>query len=370
VTVVAGDVVAAFAARYRAPPELVAQAPGRVNLIGEHTDYNDGLVLPMAIDRHLWIAASPAGGDRVEVHAPGRDADGWMRYVDGVQWALDEAGVPRRGWRGVVLADLPEGAGLASSAALELAVARVATAVADVPWDPEAMARHARRAEHEWVGIPCGIMDQLAVALGRAGYAMLIDCRSLEVRHLPLPPGHRVLVLDTGTRRELQSSAYAERQRDCEAAARRLGLASLRDLTASGLDSARLPPELQQRVRHVVTENARTAAAAQALRDGDASALGRLWNESHASLRDDYQVSSPALDTIVALARAQPGCAGARLTGAGFGGCAIALVEEAAVPVVSAAVAAAYQRATGRAATVTACTAAAGVTLLAPPRFT
>lgn len=363
-----------------APAHLV-RAPGRVNLIGEHTDYNDGFVLPIAIDRSVWLALRPRTDDQVVVHAAdygeqaafGLDGvergEGWIEYVKGVAWALQERGYALHGWEGVLGGDVPSGAGLSSSAAVELAVARAFAVVSDFAWEAAPMALLGQRVENEWLGVNSGIMDQMIVASGRPGRALLLDCRSLESTFVPLPSGVAVLVLDTGTRRGLVGSAYNERRSRCEEAARAFGVPALRDLDeeafAAGAD--RLDPVTRRRARHVVTENARTLVAADALRRGDAVRFGELMDASHASLRDDFEVSSPALDRIVELTREHPDCLGARMTGAGFGGCAVALVEAGAADEVARAVAPRYEAATRIAPRLYVCRAAAGVGLEAVP---
>ena len=336
-------VIEGFEERFGAPPTLIARAPGRVNLIGEHTDYNDGFVLPMAIDRSVWIALRPRDDRRIRLHSLdfdetaefdldplAHDGGGWADYVRGIGWSLRRAGhALTRGWEGVVAGNVPRGAGLSSSAALELAAARAFAGVSGLSWDPAAMARLAQRAENEWVGVNCGIMDQMISAAGIRGHCLLIDCRSLETRAVPLPPSTAVVILDTGTRRGLVHSAYNERRAQCEAAAALFGVPALRDVDEDTFASRahELDPDTRRRARHVITENARTLRAAEALERGDANEVGWLMDESHRSLRDDFEVSREELDTIVALARSQPGCHGARMTGAGFGGCAVALVE-------------------------------------------
>jgi galactokinase len=258
--------------------------------------------------------------------------------------------------------EVPLGAGLSSSAAVELATARAFAAMSGLAWDPQAMARLAQRAENEWVGVACGIMDQLASACGLAGHALCIDCRSLEVAPVKLPELASVLVLDTGTRRGLLSSAYNQRREECRAGAQAFGLASLRDLAEDTFESGqgRLELTVRRRVRHVLTENARTLRAVQALREGEVELMGRLMLQSHASLRDDFEVSSPALDAMVEVAAAQPGCWGARMTGGGFGGCAVALVDHEAAGVVGQRIAEDYHERTGTHAAVYICRAAGG----------
>ena len=255
------------------------------------------------------------------------------------------------------------GAGLASSAALELATARAFAAASALAWDPPAMARLAQRAENEWVGVACGIMDQLASACGRAEHALLIDCRSLEIKPMPLPQASSVLVLDTGTRRGLVTSAYNRRRQECREGAEAFGLASLRDLTSETFARGELQLDeiVRRRVRHILTENARTLEASAALQDADVERAGRLMLASHASLRDDFEVSSPALDAMVEIAAAQAGCWGARMTGAGFGGCAVALVERARAAEVGERIAEEYRRRTNQTPAVVVCRAADGV---------
>jgi galactokinase len=373
------DVEATFAARFGDAPELLVRAPGRVNLIGEHTDYNDGFVLPAAIDRELWIALRPRPDRRVLVHSldfgPGEfpldglshGEDAWIEYAKGVAWVLGEEGRSLTGWEGVLGSDIPIGAGLSSSAALEMAALRAFAAVSGFPWEPKEAALLGQRVENHWMKVNSGIMDQLAVGLGRAGHALLIDCRSLEVEPVPLPDGVALVVLDTGTRRGLVGSAYNERRERCEAAARACGVPALRDVDAPTLAAVvGLEATARRRARHVVTENARTLEAARVLRSRDLERMGRLMDESHASLRDDFEVSTEALDTIVDLAGREPGCVGARMTGAGFGGCAIAMVEEGRAAEFARRVADAYRAALDLQPEVYVCRAAEGVEVVDP----
>jgi galactokinase len=353
-----------------------------VNLIGDHTDYNDGFVLPMAIDRAVWIALRPRHDSRVTAHSLDFGSDvafdagnvehgerGWGEYVRGVAWALGETaqrtGATIRGWEGVVAGDVPLGAGLSSSAALELATARAFAAVSTLPWQPAEMARLAQRAENQWVGVNCGIMDQLISAAGVAGHALLIDCRSLDTRAVPLPSEVAVVVLDTATRRGLVDSEYNERRARCEAAAALFGVPALRDVDeklfaerAGALDEV-----TRRRARHVVTENARVVAAAVALGAGDARRVGELMTESHRSLRDDFQVSRAELDAMVGIALAQESCYGARMTGAGFGGCAVALVARDCAGRFADAVGERYQRDVGLTPAVYVCEAESGASV-------
>ena len=368
--------------RTGAKATLLARAPGRVNLIGDHTDYNDGFVLPMAIDRAVWIALRPRADARVEAHSLDFSDDlsfdandvthgerGWGEYVRGTAWALGEwaarHGAELHGWEGVIAGDVPLGAGLSSSAALELAVARALAATSSLSWEPAQVARLAQRAENEWVGVNCGIMDQLISAAGVAGHALLIDCRSLVTRAVPLPADVAVVVLDTATRRGLVDSEYNERRTRCEGAAHHFGVRALRDVTermfaerASTMDDV-----TRRRAWHVVSENARVIAAAEAFGTGNVRRVGELMTESHRSLRDDFEVSRPELDAMVEIALAQEGCHGARMTGAGFGGCAVALVARDDAERFAVAVAKRYERDVGLTPSVYVCAAVAGASV-------
>ena len=351
-------IVAAFREKWKQEPELIVRAPGRVNLIGEHTDYNDGFVLPMAIDRAVWLALRRRPDSTISVLSldyhrtqsfdaamPKRGKGGWIEYLKGTAWALSEDGREVVGWDGVVAGDVPIGAGLSSSAALELATARAITAAAGAHWEPVHMARLCQRAENGWVGVQCGIMDQMISAVGREGHAVLIDCRTLETQAVPLPEGVLVVILDTSTRRELAGSAYNDRRSQCEAAADHFGVPALRDLTPEVFEDgvAGLDAVAARRARHVVHENARTLEAAEAMHAGDAARLGYLMTSSHRSLRDEFEVSSGELDRMVQIALEHPGCLGARMTGAGFGGCAVALVQADAAADFATAVATRYR---------------------------
>lgn len=368
-----------FAELFGEPPAATVRAPGRVNLIGEHTDYNDGFVLPMAIDRAVWIALRHRTDRRVLIHSLEFDdttefdlgslrheSKGWAEYVKGVahvlseQWAL-------AGWEGVMAGNVPIGAGLSSSAAVEMAVARAFAAAGRWPWDATRMARVGQRAENEWVGMNCGIMDQMISAAGRRDHALLIDCRSLETEAVPLPPGTVVVILDTATRRGLVDSAYNERRAQCEAAAAFFGVPALRDVDMGTFEarSGRLDPTTRRRARHVISENERTLAAAEAMRRGDAPGMGRLMNASHASMRDDFDVSREEMDVMVALAQAEPACFGARMTGGGFGGAAVALVREEEAQGFAAAVAEAYARHTRLEPQIYICSATDGASIVA-----
>jgi galactokinase len=336
----------------------VACAPGRINLIGEHTDYNGGFVLPVALDREVQVAFrrradlslhlySAHHGQAVELGlGPGRpglqEGASWANYVAGVFWALREAGYAPPGADLAVSGDLPIGAGLSSSAALELAVARAAAALGGWGWDPVAMALAAHKAENAFVGVNCGVMDQFAVAVGEPGTALFLDCRDRSFRSLPLRfGGWAFVVADSGVERSLRASAYNERRAECDqalAALRSLDPAvrTLRDVDEALLDRAAGAGHSDalwlKRARHVVSENARVLKAVRALEAGDAPAFGALMNASHRSLRMDYAVTGPELDALADLAQADPACLGSRMTGAGFGGCTISLVREAEVP--------------------------------------
>jgi len=364
-----------FRARYRREPKL-AGAPGRVNLIGEHTDYNEGYVFPVAIDRFSWVAFAGNDGHLLRGYsfAEGEErsmpldslspSGSWLDYAAGVVRAHLENGVAIAGMDFVVGGDVPIGAGLSSSAAFELAIARAVVDLASAPWDPWIAARLAQRAENEFVGVPCGIMDQMASALSQAGCAMLLDCRSLRFEAVPIGDALLVVVMDTGTRRALVSSAYQERRRSCDDAAARLGVTALRD--ASRERVARLTDgTLRRRALHVVEENARTLEMASALRRGDEARIGALMRESHESLRDLFEVSSPALDSMVEIASRHPGAVGARMTGGGFGGSAVALVRAPDAENFLRAVESSYRRDTGNPGKLYACRAVSGAAMRA-----
>jgi len=360
------------------PPSFVVRAPGRVNLIGEHTDYNDGFVLPIAVDRAVWIALGPTFTQKVILHSLElkRSAEfslekikhenqEWVEYIKGIAWALQQAGYLLKGWEGLITSDIPMGAGLSSSAALELAAARAFAAVSGYPWEAIKMAQIGQQAERDWVGVNCGIMDQMISALGQAGHGLLIDCRSLKTESVPLPPDITVVVLDTATRRGLVDSAYNERREQCKMAARFFGVPALRDVSQTEFDAKAeaLDPVVFRRARHVIKENIRTLQAAHTMSQKDAVKLGQLINASHISLRDDFEVSSPELDQMVDCAQQESACYGARLTGAGFGGCAIALVHADAVQKFTETVTINYQTATGLQPEIYVCTATDGATI-------
>ncbi len=344
-------------------PQYVVRAPGRVNIIGEHTDYNDGFVLPMAIDRAVFIALTPRDDGRMMLWSLDKAEVGeldvdepvergempWFEYIRGVVWALQEQGHKLKGFDGVMSGDVPIGSGLSSSAALQVSTAKALSVVSDIDWNSAEMALLVQRVENVYMGVNTGIMDQMISAAGTAGNATLIDCRSLDLQPIPLPQGYKVVVLDTATRRGLVDSKYNERREQCEAAAAHFGVPALRDISAVefATRAGELDELTRRRAQHVVSEDVRTLSAVEAMRAGDAAQLGTLMNASHASLRDDFEVSSAELDAMVEIAQAQPGCVGARMTGAGFGGCAVALVEDSVVDAFTTTVAEAYEARTG-----------------------
>jgi len=350
-------VAAAFRARFGRPPVALAEAPGRVNLIGEHTDYNQGFVLPVAIDRTIVVAFAPREDGRVRAYSLdfeqqdefplsdiGRlEEDSWANYLRGVAHVLQQAGHRLIGLDLAIQGDVPIGAGLSSSAALEVAALGAFAAAAGLTVADRDKALLAQRAENEFVGVACGVMDQMAAVFGRADHALRIDCRSLETEAVPLnleAHGLRIVVANTGVRRALTASAYNQRRQECSRAVDFLALLlhkrrprSLRDITLNDLrvHGRFLPEELVRRARHVVSENARVLAAVDALQRGDLAEVGLLFSASHESLARDYEVSSPELDLMVELACSLEGVVGARMTGAGFGGCTVNLVRSEAV---------------------------------------
>lgn len=358
-----------FQELYGYPPEGVWAAPGRVNLIGEHTDYNDGFALPFALPQRTEVAAARRADGTLRLHSadapsgvvtldlaaldaarPPQGAASWAAYPAGVAWALLDAGLPIRGADLHVRSDVPAGAGLSSSAALEVATALALTDLYELPLTRPDLAALARRAENAYVGVPCGVMDQMASACATDGHALHLDTRSLEQRHIPFDcatAGLRLLVIDTRVKHALADGAYARRRASCHRAAEALGVPALRDLPYDGLEGAlaRLDdPELRRRVRHVVTENERVLRIEEVLREGRLRAAGPLLTEGHVSLRDDYQVSCPELDLAVATADAA-GAYGSRMTGGGFGGSALALIDSDAEQAVTRAVTEAFLRA-------------------------
>ncbi len=331
------------------------RAPGRVNLIGDHTDYNDGFVLPAAIDLECVVRSAPRTDSQMRVRW--LDDENGDRYAEAVRQELALLGRADVGIDAEVTSTVPVGSGLSSSAALEVALAVALCAAADFWLEPTELARVCQRAEQRASGVPCGIMDQLTSVAGRVGHALLIDCRSLEIEPIPIPAELEIVVVHSGLPRALAGSAYAERRAACERTAARLGLEALRDATAEQVTD-------DPRARHVVSENARVLEAADALRSSDLARLGGLMAASHASLRDDFEVSTPELDALVTELTAA-GALGARLTGAGFGGCVVALADREQAAKIAARASERYRESTGMTPTTYLCRAADGAGLLA-----
>jgi galactokinase len=366
---------------FGSPPEVVVRAPGRVNLIGEHTDYNDGFVLPAAIDRHITFAGRRRGDRTVRAHSVDFQdavefnlddvqhdaAHPWSNYLRGVSKFLEEDGHRLCGADVAFGGNVPRESGLSSSAALEVGAAAFWQKMIDLRLDPVYAVKLSRRAENEFVGVPCGIMDQFISALGRQDHALFLDCRDLTYRHVPLRGDVKIVVCHSGVKRALAQSEYEVRLKQCRQAVAQLGTAglavkSLRDVESADLETGRktLTELLLRRARHVVTENERVIEAVKVLEDGDLERFGELMNASHISLRDDYEVSSRELDVLVELAWKQPGVLGARMTGAGFGGCTVNLVRRNAAEAFAEAVARGYQEALGLKAEVYVCQASTG----------
>lgn len=368
---------------YGRAPRWIASAPGRLNLIGEHTDYNEGLVLPMAIECRTAIAAAPNDSARVTLRSEAATetgvidlseplrpeaARGWINYPKGVLAGFVAAGLRPRGFDALIASSVPMGAGLSSSAALEAATATLLEAVCEVKLDPVRKALLCQEAEQAYAGVPVGIMDPFICILGRRGQLLLLDCRSRETQWLPFDdPEVSVLAVNTNVKHRLAAGAYAERRRQCEAAVRALGVRSLRDVDPEMLGrTASLDPLTRRRAHHVVSEIARTVEAARCVRARDWPALGRLIDASHDSLRDDYEVSSPELDAVVDIARSigRPGgVLGCRMTGGGFGGCAMALILTREAAAIMSEIGARYRSRTGLEASVFVTRPAAGAEL-------
>ncbi len=357
------------------------RAPGRVNLIGEHTDYNDGFVMPAAIGFSTWVAVglrddrrlsifSERFSDRIEFDLDEHDQQSkghWSNYVTGVALALEQAGHYLHGASLRITSDVPMGSGLSSSAALEVATAYALLANSGHNVDRTCLAKLCQRAENEFVGARCGIMDQFVSSHGQAGKALLLDCRSLEYELLPLPDSARLVICTTMVKHELARGAYNERRSECAAGVQRLaqflpGVRALRDVTEKdlALNQSQLPEIIYRRCRHVISENARALEAASALEQGNLDRFGQLMNESHRSLRDDYEVSCAELDLMVESARQAQGVYGARMTGGGFGGCTINLVKSESVEEFKRTVAEGFEKATGLAPEIYVCSAVDG----------
>ena len=371
-----------FRERFGGGPTIIVRAPGRANLLGGHTDYNDGFVLPIAIDRSALFAAAPRDDRLVVLHAldlaesaefdldrlQPSDQQPWSNYQRGVAHFLQAQGHSLRGINGALMSNVPIGSGLSSSAAVEVATAFGFRALNALNIDLPDLALVCQQAEHEFAGVPCGIMDQFVSALGRRDHALLLDCRSLAYELVRLPAGLKVVVCDTGVRRQLAGSEYRVRRAQCEEAAALLqsvlpGIRALRDVTPDQLEAHRdlLPEIVLRRARHIVHATARMGKAVTALRCGDAKSFGQAMKDCHAGLRDDYEVSSPELEALVEAAGQVVGCYGSRLTGAGFGGCTVSLVADGAVAEFERHLVRRYREQTGQEATVIVCVAEDGV---------
>ena len=372
---------AVFQNSFGCEPDLYVRAPGRVNLIGEHTDYNDGFVLPCAIDYETVVALQRRDDDKVVVvaadYANQRDefslsqpieahADQlWSNYIRGVVKYLLEKGLSLKGLNMVVSGNVPQGAGLSSSASLEVAIGQAFNDAYQLGLTPAAIALNGQEAENKFVGCNCGIMDQMISASGEKDHALLLDCRSLETRLVKMPDDLAVLIVHSNVKRGLVDSEYNTRRAQCESAARYFGVKALRDVTLEQLQQAaeqgKLEPVVYQRARHVITENERTLAAADALETGGLEKMGVLMAESHISMRDDFAITVPAIDTLVEILQQHIGNdGGARMTGGGFGGCVVALLRPAQVDEVIAAVEAEYPAKTGLKPTCYVCKASDG----------
>jgi galactokinase len=350
-------VVRTFKSRFGDHPRVFA-APGRINIIGEHTDYSEGLVMPAAIDRRCVVAMGSNGGDSIRVLTLSRQEEveiptsftptgTWVDYVSGVRQSLRDAGIEVPGCDLVIHSDVPEGAGVSSSAALEVATMLAMLASAGVTTSPVNVALWAQSAEVKYVGVPCGVMDQFISANGVAGHALLLDCRSLEYERARLPENVAFLVVDSTVRHRLVDGGYAARRADCEKAAELLGVRVLRDAQLAALDTDLLPERVMRRARHVISENERVRATAAALSGGNISEVGRLMIASHSSLRDDFDVTCTETDTLARIANQTNGVHGARQMGGGFGGAVLALVDATSVQEAAHAIKSAYRAQTG-----------------------
>ncbi|MFM5097290.1 galactokinase [Aeromonas veronii] len=368
-----------FAEQFAKAPDLLVRAPGRVNLIGEHTDYNDGFVLPCAIDYETCVAIGLRDDRQVQVIAADYDnqrdqfdldqpiehhpSQRWSDYIRGVVKYLQERGYTLRGLDLVVSGNVPQGAGLSSSASLEVAIGQAFKEALGLDISQAEIALNGQQAENKFVGCNCGIMDQMISASGKTDHALLLDCRSLETRLIPMPADLAVLIVNSNVRRGLVDSEYNTRRQQCETAARHYGVKALRDLDLAGLEAGKagLDEACYRRARHIVGENARTLAAADALASHDLTRLGELMAESHAAMRDDFEITVPAIDGLVEIIKAKIGTdGGVRMTGGGFGGCVVALLRPEKVAEVIAAVEAEYPAISGLKADCYVCSASAG----------
>lgn len=371
-----------FGDKFGYPATHTIQAPGRVNLIGEHTDYNDGFVLPCAIDYQTVISCAPRQDrmvrviacdydnqiDEFSLDAPivSHDTQPWCNYVRGVVKHLQKRCGKFGGVDMVISGNVPQGAGLSSSASLEVAVGTVFQQLYHLQLDGAQIALNGQEAENQFVGCNCGIMDQLISALGKKDCALLIDCRSLATKAVSMPEGVAVLIINSNFRRTLVGSEYNTRREQCETGARFFQQLALRDVSLDAFNAVahELDPVVARRVRHILTENARTVEAASALEKGDLQRMGELMAESHASMRDDFEITVPQIDILVDIVKAAIGDkGGVRMTGGGFGGCVVALVPEEMVPVVKQAVAEQYEARTGIKETFYVCKASEGASL-------
>jgi galactokinase len=379
--------ISLFQEHFQSNPHVVASAPGRVNVIGEHTDYNEGFVFPAAIDRFAAVAASPrtdhmlvirSENARAGVKAPLHDllpmrSSSWANYVKGVAAMLLRSGCQLRGANITVHGNVPRGAGLSSSAALEMATAFAIRALNGLSVTDDQLITLCQKAEQTFVGVQCGIMDQFASCKGKRGHALFLDCQSLAYDLVPLPPGVCLVVLDTGVRRTLSGSSYNHRREECttavtELSARIPGLRSLRDVTPEAWEAFHeaLSPVSEKRGRHVINENARVLEAVRALRDADFGRLGKLMYDSHFSLQHDYEVSCPELDALVDICAETEGVIGARMTGAGFGGCVLSLTRTEALDDLSRRIMAEYPQKTGKSPAIHLCVAEDGASVRIP----
>lgn len=361
-------------------PPRTFRAPGRVNLIGEHTDYNDGFVMPAALDFSTTVSISPRNDDKLTLFSHNFDEQvehslnslppprgHWSDYPLGVAFVLQQDGYNLRGADLTIKGDVPLGAGLSSSASIEVATALALDANSNLGLERAALARVCQRAENEYVGARVGIMDQFASLFGKAGHALMLDCRSLEFELLPVPEGVRLVICNTMVKHEIASSGYNERRAQCEAGAEILSsflphVKALRDVSVTELKqfASKLPAVVFRRCRHIVTENVRVLAAAEALKRNDLGAFGELMAKSHQSLRDDFEVSCRELDLMVEISRAVDGVFGSRMTGGGFGGCMVSLVAAESVEEFKDTVTSEYETATGIKSDIFICHAADG----------
>lgn len=379
----------AFVQQFNAKPEFIVRAPGRVNLIGEHTDYNEGFVFPTAIDREMIIAATPNGSDEIVAYSLDyaetdkfhlgeigkSESHPWADYLRGVLSTLQKRNFVLRGFNAVLAGNVPQGAGLSSSAAYEVAVVTLCNEIDKLSIGGKDVALIAQQAENEFVGMQCGIMDQFISALGQPDAALMIDCRSLDYRAVPLKlsqHGCSIVITNSGVRRGLVDSEYNARRAECSEGVKLLSeltgrkLNSLRDIEVDEFEkhAGKLPQKVVQRCRHVISENKRVLDAVAALESSQLDRFGKLMNESHASLRDDFQVSCAEVDELVELSQRHPGVLGARMTGAGFGGCTVAIMSNDAVEPFRNSVIPEYEKRTGRKAEIYVCASTAGAQLV------